>query len=90
MFPKGVRTPLALLTALRLREPVPGKPWANEFTTFATPIAINSCDASTAAGSPAILEYASACGITVKPTVMPATRSPRKSSEFFRPFNVCL
>lgn len=47
IFPSGVRTPLALLTALRLNDPVPGNPCAKEFTTFATPIAINSCEAST-------------------------------------------
>lgn len=47
MLPIGVRTPLALFTALRLRDPVPGKPWAKEFTMLAVPIAINSCDAST-------------------------------------------
>lgn len=45
--PIGVRTPEALLTAPRLREPVPGYPWTNELTIFDVPIANNSCVAST-------------------------------------------
>lgn len=35
----------------------------------------------TAAGNPAMPEYAKACGITVSPTVMPATMSPMASSQ---------
>lgn len=34
----------------------------------------------TAGARPAIPAYASACGITVKPTVIPATKSPTASS----------
>lgn len=34
----------------------------------------------TAGSRPAIPAYAKACGITVKPTVTPATKSPTKSS----------
>lgn len=45
--PIGVRTPLALLTAPRDNEPVPGNPWANELTMFDAPIANSSCVAST-------------------------------------------
>lgn len=37
----------------------------------------------TAGGSPAIPEYAIAWGITVSPTVMPATKSPTASSELY-------
>lgn len=47
MFPIGVLTPDALFTALRLSEPVPGKPCANELAMFETPIAMSSCVAST-------------------------------------------
>lgn len=46
-FPSGVLTPLALFTALRLSEPVPGNPCTKEFAIFETPIAISSCVAST-------------------------------------------
>lgn len=45
--PICVRTPLALLTAPRDNEPVPGKPCANELTIFEAPIANNSWVAST-------------------------------------------
>jgi hypothetical protein len=44
----GVRTPLALFTALLLKEPVPGNPCAKEFAMLATPMAISSWPASTA------------------------------------------
>lgn len=37
----------------------------------------------TAAGSPAMPAYARACGITVSPTVIPATASPIASSELY-------
>lgn len=44
--PRGVFTPLALLTALLDKDPDPGKLWTNELITFDVPIAINSWVAS--------------------------------------------
>lgn len=47
MLLSGVRTPLALFTAPRLRAPVPGKPCTNELAIFPAPSAMSSCVAST-------------------------------------------
>lgn len=41
-LPSGVRTPDALFTAPRDRDPVPGNPCTNEFTMFDVPMANSS------------------------------------------------
>lgn len=48
IFPKGVHTPLALLTAALDKAPFPGKVCKNEFKMLLAPMAMNSCFVFTA------------------------------------------